>query len=98
MISAELSQMTEKLLYQKDRDQERYDRMLEKQSEILDQRLGLGQVERASQSGEAPRAIPRRMDFGKVRAEFEKKQRHEYWTKVIDDVEDKDKKIVKAKE
>lgn len=95
-LSAELGHLTEKLLEARDRDAERYDKLLEKQEEILDSRLGLRQEQRP-QTQETPRPIARRRNFGQIRADFEKSQRAEHWTKVIEAVEKKDAETAKKK-
>ena len=69
----------------------RVDSLLAKQTDIIDSRLGLSQATPGRQA-ETPRSVPRRMNFGQVRAEFEKKKREEHWTKVIEEVEKKDGK------
>lgn len=77
------------------RDSDRYGRLLDKQEEILDSRLGLNQpTPRPSEPG--PKSIPRRADFGSVRAQFEKQQREDHWKKVIHETEKRDAERAKA--
>jgi hypothetical protein len=67
------------------RDQERLDTLLAKQTEILDARLGLNVAAPTTEKNLKP--IGRNRNW---QADYEKKQRDEHWRKVIKAQEEKD--------
>lgn len=84
-LREEIDRLNHSLGEQFRRESERADRLIEKQNEILDSRLGLNQAPPVAHTGtEGPKSIPRRGNFGKIRHEYETKKRQEYWTKVIE--------------
>lgn len=77
-----------------DRDSDRFDALLLKQEEILDQRLGLGVPPAPTKATMQP-VHGRNRNW---RGDFEKKQREEHWRKVIEVQENADKARANASE
>lgn len=92
-LREELGDLQHRLANLHEREVIRSDKLFDKQEEILDQRLGL----RLTAPTATSTPIPRRANFGKIRSDFEKRQKDEFWKKRIDEVEGRDLSRDKAK-
>lgn len=70
-----------------DRNQWRLDELLRKNTEILDNRLGLTKTEPAPQNLEP---LSKRQSWTKIRSDYEAKKRKEFWENRIAAVETQD--------
>lgn len=67
------------------RDQARLDDLLSKQTEIINQRLGLGEQGKVKEE-RTPRSLGRR-SWSDTQVKYEAKKREEFWTKRIEEME-----------
>jgi uncharacterized protein YdcH (DUF465 family) len=104
LLGDQNARLTEMLSNREARDSDRFDRLLAKHDEILDNRLGLGEQPTKREAG-AVRPLGRSVPWGRQAATFERKRREAaedadkkqaHWVKKVDDIETLDSQVSDA--